>query len=306
MMGAIEIAAAAAAPGRTSAASSPRCLVCEGRLDASPLGGLRRCADCGFVTAAADLDATDFVALYGKDYFHGSEYMDYVEERESLRLNFAGRMSTLEEITGGLRGKSLLEIGCAYGFFLELAREHGVEACGIDIAAEAVRYAQATLGLRAECGDYLALQTGPVDLVAMWDTVEHLPRPDLFIGKAAADLRPGGLIAITTGDIGSLNARMRGRYWRMIHPPTHLHYFSVVTLSRLLVRHGLDIVHVTHPGVSRRLHSILYLVLAHRLQARKLCRMATRMLPNLPVTLNLFDIMFVVARKRAGDPGGQN
>jgi SAM-dependent methyltransferase len=306
-MGAIESAAAAAAtPGRTGAASSPRCLVCKGRLDASPLGGLRRCADCGFVTAATDLDATDFAALYGKDYFHGSEYLDYVEERESLRLNFADRMSTLEEITGGLRGKSLLEIGCAYGFFLELAREHGVEACGVDTAAEAVRYAQETLGVRAECGDYLALRTGPVDLIAMWDTVEHLPRPDLFIGKAAADLRPGGLIAITTGDIGSLNARMRGRCWRMIHPPTHLHYFSVVTLSRLLVRHGFDIVHVTHPGVSRRLHSILYLVLAHRLQARGLCRVATRMLPNLSVTLNLFDIMFVVARKRAGDPGGKD
>jgi 2-polyprenyl-3-methyl-5-hydroxy-6-metoxy-1,4-benzoquinol methylase len=306
-MGAIESAVAAAAtPGRTSAAPLPRCLVCEGRLDASPLGGLRRCADCGFVTTATDLDATDFAALYGRDYFHGSEYLDYVEERESLRLNFANRMSTLKEITGGLRGKSLFEIGCAYGFFLELAREHGVEASGVDTAAEAVRYAQDTLGVRAECGDYLALQTDPVDLIAMWDTVEHLPRPDLFIEKAAADLRPGGLIAITTGDIGSLNARMRGRYWRMIHPPTHLHYFSVVTLSRLLVRHGLDVVHVTHPGVSRRLHSILYLVLAHRLQARGLCRVATRMLPNLPVTLNLFDIMFVVARKRAGDPGGKD
>lgn len=302
-MGAIDTAAAAAATPRTSAASLPCCLVCDGRLDASPLGGLRRCAECGFVTAATDLDATDCAALYGKDYFHGSEYLDYVEERESLRLNFAGRMSTLEEIAGGLRGKSLIEIGCAYGFFLELAREHGVEARGVDITADGVRYAQETLGVRAECGDYLALRTGPVDLIAMWDTIEHLPRPDLFIGKAAADLRPGGLIAITTGDIGSLNARMRGRRWRMIHPPTHLHYFSVLTLSRLLARHGLDIVHVTHPGVSRRLHSILYIVLAQRLQARGPCRMATRMLPNLPLTLNLFDIMFVVARKRAGGSG---
>ena len=61
----------------------------------------------------------------------------------------------------------------------------------------------------------------------MWDTIEHLKRPDLFVQKAAADLRPGGLIALTTGDIGSLNARLRGARWRMIHPPTHLHYFSV-------------------------------------------------------------------------------
>lgn len=297
--------AAAVTRGRVSAVSLPRCLVCDGRLHASPLGGLRCCAGCGFITADTDVAATDFAALYGETYFHGSEYLDYVEERESLRLNFAGRMSTLEEIAGGLRGKSLLEIGCAYGFFLEIAREHGVEARGVDIAADGVRYAQETLGVRAEVGDYLAVRTDPVDLIVMWDTIEHLPRPDLFIGKAAADLRQGGLIAMTTGDIGSLNARMRGQCWRMIHPPTHLHYFSVATLSRLLARHGLDIVHVTHPGVSRRLHSILYLVLAHRLQARTLFRGATRILPNVPLTLNLFDIMFVVARKRVGDPGGQ-
>ena len=174
-----------------------------------------------------------------------------------------------------------------------------MEARGIDITRDGVDYARNALGVNAECGDYLALRTHPVDIIAMWDTVEHLPRPDLFIAKAAADLKPGGVLAITTGDVGSLNARMRGSRWRMIHPPTHLHYFSVPTLSRLLQRNGLEVIHVSHPGISRRLHAILYMVLDQRLGAHRLHRVATRVAPNIAVTLNLLDIMFIVARKPA-------
>jgi SAM-dependent methyltransferase len=274
------------------------CLVCGGNLGASKLAGLKRCPRCGFVTADSAFDEAELAALYGRDYFHGSDYHDYVEERESLRLNFAGRLRTLESLAGGLRGKSLLEIGCAYGFFLQLAAEQGLRARGVDITECGVRFARESLGVDAELGDYPSMRCDPVDMIAMWDTVEHLARPDRFIAKAASDLVPGGLIAVTTGDIGSANARMRGRRWRMIHPPTHLHYFSVPTLSRLLARHGLDVVHVSHPGVSRRLHAIFQMVLVQRLGARTAYQLATRMTPNATISLNLRDIMFVVARKR--------
>jgi 2-polyprenyl-3-methyl-5-hydroxy-6-metoxy-1,4-benzoquinol methylase len=29
----------------------------------------------------------------------------------------------------------------------------------------------------------------------MWDTIEHLKRPDLFIKKMASDIKPGGLLS---------------------------------------------------------------------------------------------------------------
>jgi SAM-dependent methyltransferase len=290
---------------RDSRSSESQCLVCAGCLGSSRLVGLLRCRECGFVTADMDIQTTDFARLYGKDYFHGSEYRNYVQERSSLRSNFEARLDLLDRLVGGLRGKSLVEIGSAYGFFLELAAEHGIDARGLDITADGVRYARDILKVQAIHGDYLDQPAQLVDIVAMWDTIEHLPRPDLYVAKAAAELRPGGLVAITTGDIGSMNARIRGRRWRMIHPPTHLHYFSVPTLTRLLGRHDLEVVHVSHPGVSRRLHSILYIVLAARLKAERLYRLAAGLLPNPSLTLNLYDVMFVVARKRASGKEGE-
>jgi hypothetical protein len=85
----------------------------------------------------------------------------------------------------------------------------------------------------------------------------------------------------------------------MIHPPTHLHYFSVATLRRLLERLGFDVIHVSHPGNSRTLRGVLYILLA--LKAKKPA--IYRMLQSLPLldigfTVNLLDIMYVVARRR--------
>jgi hypothetical protein len=85
----------------------------------------------------------------------------------------------------------------------------------------------------------------------------------------------------------------------MIHPPTHLHYFSVNSLGRLLSRSGFELVHVAHPGNSRHLKSILYAVLVLRWGWNSVFE-ALAPLPLLrsSITINLRDIMFVIARRK--------
>jgi 2-polyprenyl-3-methyl-5-hydroxy-6-metoxy-1,4-benzoquinol methylase len=276
------------------------CLVCGGVYEPSSLPGLFRCSSCGFVSANLAIPDEALKALYNRDYFQGSEYQNYLADEEALKLNFDRRISTLRQIIPGFDRCSLYEIGCAYGFFLELASHHVGAAVGIDISEDAARYARECRGLSAESGDYLtATLPRPVDVIAMWDTVEHLKRPDLFVAKAARDLKPGGFLALTTGDIGSLNARLRGRRWRMIHPPTHLHYFSKQTNSRLLQRFGFEVVHLSHPGFTRNVRYILYILMVLRWKRESLFKRIER-LPalDLPLTINLYDIMFVVARSK--------
>jgi 2-polyprenyl-3-methyl-5-hydroxy-6-metoxy-1,4-benzoquinol methylase len=277
-----------------------RCLVCGARYGRSRLPGLMQCGTCGFISADLDISETALTALYGEDYFHGQEYADYIAEEESLRLNFRDRIATLRRLIPDLATADLFEIGCAYGFFLDEIRAVVRKASGVDISADAVRYAVAERGVDARQGDYLAMELGrSVDVITMWDTIEHLKRPDLFIEKAASDLKSGGMIAITTGDIGSLNARLRGRRWRMIHPPTHLHYFSTATLGRLLDRHGFEVVSVTHPGNSRNIRAIAYFILVLQMKRQALYeRFARLSLSNYRMTANLYDIMYVIARRR--------
>jgi hypothetical protein len=50
----------------------------------------------------------------------------------------------------------------------------------------------------------------------------HLEFPYEYLIKARSLLTAGGREFMTTGDLGSWNARLRGARWRQIHPPTHL------------------------------------------------------------------------------------
>jgi 2-polyprenyl-3-methyl-5-hydroxy-6-metoxy-1,4-benzoquinol methylase len=284
----------------TGFADKSDCLVCDGTYGSSRLPGLKQCTSCGFITADLAISDEALASLYGKDYFHGDEYRNYVSEEGSLKANFRRRIETLTEIVAGLQGKRLFEIGCAYGFFLDEVRGDVLSAQGIDIVEDGTRFARDVKHVDAITGNYLEFKPdGQVDVITMWDTIEHLPRPDLFIEKAADHVSPGGYIALTTGNISSLNARLRGRHWRMIHPPTHLHYFSVSTLSRLLETRGFEVLHVSHPGNARDLRSVLHFILDLRLGWSGLYqRIASWRIFDLSLTLNLFDIMFIVARRR--------
>ncbi len=276
------------------------CIVCGGCNRPSRLPGLVSCRNCGFVSADLDISDAELATLYGKDYFHGKEYLDYIAEQESLRLNFRDRIKALRKIVPDLAERDLFEIGCAYGFFLDEVQGSVRSAIGIDISHEAVRYAREVVGVAAQEADYLTFDVPKkFGTLVMWDTIEHLKRPDLFLAKMRKDLLPGGVLALTTGDIGSLNARLRGRKWRLIHPPTHLQYFSVTTITALLDRHGFETVHVSHPGNSRNLRAVLHYILAIRMnqkgwyEALKPWRVL-----DLRLTVNLLDIMFVIARRR--------
>jgi len=193
------------------------------------------------------------------------------------------------------RGGKLFEIGCAYGYFLDLARCH-YDASGIDICEAAVRYATTKLGVDAICGDLLELPDAhhsDIDLICMWDVIEHLERPDQYLEAARQRLKPGGVLALTTGDISSLVARVRGRHWRLICPPHHLHYFSVRTLRKLLSRVGFDVVHISHPRFARTFKSAVGLSFSSPF-VRSALTLGGKL--DFSFSLNTFDLMFVIAR----------
>ncbi|MCF8257977.1 MAG: class I SAM-dependent methyltransferase [Flavobacteriales bacterium] len=219
---------------------------------------LLRCNGCRFITANCHLSDGELRRLYSHNYFHGEEYLDYLSEKNSLQENFRRRLAGIP-----IRpGDRVLEIGCAYGFFGELVKRlhHGaVHYKGIDIATGAVAHGRSELGLDLIDGDYLRTDfPEPFTHIFLWDVVEHLQRPDLVLKKAASELAPGGRLYLTTGDVGALLPRIQGRRWRMIHPPTHLHYFSAQTMSVMLREQGLEVKRISHPTIYRSWKQIYY------------------------------------------------
>ena len=240
------------------------CVVCQSETNEAlyPSFQIVQC-ECQHVYYTCALNDDEIRELYQKNYFSGHEYADYVADKPAIQRNFKARLAKVRSHVPD--GGKLLEIGSAYGFFLELAREY-YDVSGFEICRDGVTHATEKLGLDVRCEDFLlaSIEENTFDAICMYDCIEHLPRPDFFIEKISRLLKPGGKVFITTGDISALVPRIRGKSWRMIHPPTHIHYFSQNSLGRLLKQAKITPVEVKYPAVWRSLNQTLTSVLKTR------------------------------------------
>jgi SAM-dependent methyltransferase len=204
-----------------------------------------RCQGCGLVYAENEGPAPTH--LYDERYYKGLVYADYLADRPAIHRNAARALGELEALAPGRR---LLDVGCAAGFFLEAARQRGWSVEGVEVSAYASEHARRELGLEVRTGSVTDLDLGAArfDAVTLWDVIEHLDRPDLALRKIRSLLRPGGVLAISTGDRGSLVARATGRRWRLFADPTHLFFFDLGSLGRLLAAAGFRRVRTSHRG----------------------------------------------------------
>jgi hypothetical protein len=275
------------------------CLVCGGCVAPSAIDGLLRCSNCAFQTANLTLSNGELASLYSDKYFQGEEYADYLADRHVIEKSFRRRLKTLLKYTPESHKLDLFEVGCAYGLFLNLARSEYRTVSGIDISSVAVNFAKSELGLDVLCGDLLSTNLPErIDVACLWDTIEHLSRPDLYIKKLATLMPKGSIVAITTGDIESMVARWRGKQWRQIHPPTHLQYFSTKTLSMLLEGNGFAVRYAGFDGVYRSLESMSYIVFALKRRRPNIHNAQKRLgVLKFDLYLDLRDIVFVIAEK---------
>ncbi|MGZ9272595.1 MAG: methionine biosynthesis protein MetW, partial [Candidatus Binatia bacterium] len=103
--------------------------------------GIVRCTECGLGRALAD--GFDTRAYYTEDYFTGGRadgYADYLASEPVLRREFA---KIVHFIRRYIPSGKLLELGCAYGFFLREARDH-FQVAGIELSEDAAAHARAS------------------------------------------------------------------------------------------------------------------------------------------------------------------
>jgi len=141
----------------------------------------------GSSAAAPDLDAYKYLSF--ENEFRGSR--EEIRERLLAYVpRFAGR-------------NDVLELGCGRGEFLDLLREHGIGARGLDIN-EAMIHETRGRGLDAVCADALeylsAVPDGSLGGLFAAQVVEHLPPAYLgrLVDVAGRKLQQGGILIFET------------------------------------------------------------------------------------------------------------
>lgn len=186
---------------------------------------LYRCQNCGLTFTYPLPPAEKILKLYSQ-----VEDPEYEEEQEGRGENFRRILKVLNRLRP-TKGK-LLDVGCATGIFIEMAREWGWEVVGVEPSQWAVSIARSR-GLKVYQGDFAAVtENEKYDVITMIDFIEHTDRPALMLEKAHRLLKKGGLLLIVTPDISSLAARITGRKWWHLRPG-HLCFFTKKTIFYL-------------------------------------------------------------------------
>lgn len=255
------------------------------------------CTECGIGRTEAPSFSPE--SYYTDSYFSGGHddgYADYVGSEAILRSEFARTVSMLMQyIKPGAR---VLELGCAYGFFLLEARKH-FEAEGIEISTDAADYARERgLSVKTGLADSATMQgIGDVDAVVLLDVIEHLPDPYETLSLCWNNLRPGGIILFTTGDFGTPLAKLLGPRWRLMTPPQHLFFFTRKSVEVLASRLGAEVARYDHPWKIVPLNLALYQL--PRILGFSPPKTAPTFGNGWGIPANLFDAMRVVLRKPA-------
>jgi SAM-dependent methyltransferase len=208
---------------------------------------LVRCSSCGLVFVRDPPLPEQLAHLYS---FAAGYHAAFASERSRESRRYRRQARELLRIVGrhAPPGRAL-DVGCSAGFFLEAARDDGWEPTGVELSPDTARLARRK-GLDVLIGtlEQAELEQGSFDLVTMWDVVEHVPDPLPTASAAAALLKEGGLLALSTPNVNGVFPRLSfrasewTRRWPHPEPPRHLFQFSRATIRLLLDRAGFDVV----------------------------------------------------------------
>jgi 2-polyprenyl-3-methyl-5-hydroxy-6-metoxy-1,4-benzoquinol methylase len=133
---------------------------------------------------------------------------------------------------------AILDYGCSVPVLLNEARSLGFDTLGVDYSPEASAWGDER-GVRVIQPTDLEAEDEQYDVIRFSHVMEHLIDPVAALRKCLSLLKPDGFVYITQPSfpVFRLDARvpMEDADW-----PSHLHFFSPLSLAQLLLKCGLD------------------------------------------------------------------
>lgn len=205
---------------------------------------VHRCPACSMMFQSEDSQAAK-----NRELIDGI-YEEYLRDGASHKLLNARRVARMEELTGGLAGKKVLEIGTGPGVLAQFLLQAGAEYRGLEPSplcfSHMEKHLPALKGL-VENSYYAPGMFPPesFDILVMTDTLEHIAGPLTFLRGVLPAVKAGGLVYLEVPSEtfirpkGLLRSAF-GLYNGYPTNPEHANLFTKRTLNRFINEAGLE------------------------------------------------------------------
>lgn len=156
----------------------------------------------------------------------------------------------------------MLDVGCSTGDFIFSAKK-SFNVWGQDISEYAINNIishspDLSSRLSACTIENSQYEDDFFDIITLWDVIEHIWDPNKVIEMLTLKLKPGGLLFISTPNIGALVAKLMQKRWAFMTPPEHLCFFNRDTLNILFKNNDLKMNNWISQGKCVNLGFLLY------------------------------------------------
>ncbi len=160
-------------------------------------------------------------------------------------------------------GSRVLDVGCGPGNLDAALKRKGCYLVGVEVDERLADLARRTcdevVNANVETADPLPFPQSFFDVLLFADSLEHMVRPDLVLKGTRKYLTTKGIVVISIPNIARIDIRLmllRGRFDYKeagILDRTHLRFFTLDSLQKLLDECSLKIQEVKFTGLASRL-----------------------------------------------------
>jgi 2-polyprenyl-3-methyl-5-hydroxy-6-metoxy-1,4-benzoquinol methylase len=184
------------------------------------------------------------------DYYESEDYISHTDTKRNLleyvyhsvrKIALKKKLKLINSFNS--ETKSLLDIGCGTGDFLETALNANWTITGIEPNAQARAIANSKTNNAVFQTEYLhQLNPNSFDVITLWHVLEHLPDLEHQIKLVKSLLKPNGTLVIAVPNYKSYDAQHYKNFWAAYDVPRHLWHFSKTAISELVKKENMKLV----------------------------------------------------------------
>ncbi|CAH8282839.1 methyltransferase family protein [Mariniflexile fucanivorans] len=186
------------------------------------------------------------------DYYISEDYISHTDSKRNIfenvyhlvrKISLKQKLKLINKFSS--EQKTLLDVGCGTGDFLQTAQQNNWMVSGIEPNQEARSIAnKKTYNSVFDTEQLLKFEPKSFDAITLWHVLEHLPNLEEHIQILNKLLKPNGVLIIAVPNYKSYDATFYKEYWAAFDVPRHLWHFNRTSISKLVSKISMKVVKI--------------------------------------------------------------